>query len=57
MEEGKSFLMGTEFLLGMIKSLVCRQWLVQHVNVPDATEIVPLGMFKMINIMYILLQY
>ena len=57
MEEGKSFLMGTEFLLGMIKSLVCRQWLVQHVNVPDATEIVPLGMVKMINIIYILLQY
>lgn len=57
MEEGESFLMGTEFLLGMIKSLGCRKRLIQHVNVPDATETVPLGMVKMINSMYILLQY
>lgn len=57
MEEGESFLMGTEFLLGMIKSLGCRKRLLQHVNVPDTTETVPLGMVKMINSMYILLQY
>lgn len=42
--------MGTEFLLGMIKSLGCRKRFVQHV--PDATETVPLGMVKMINSMY-----